>query len=163
MFAQGVGAISYRGERTLPTVKSLNMLVNTLARHAAQAAGENEGLLVDAAGNVREGATSTFYVVQGSNLLLPPPEDILEGVTLQIVLDLAAQAGIPVRRVALPLSGRDGWDEAFLTSTSRHVLPLVRLDGAPIGSGVPGPVTEELHRRFETYFAGITGRDYSSP
>jgi len=163
MFQQGVGAVSYRGERTLPTVKSLNTLVNTLARHAAQTANEHEGLLVDAAGNVREGATSTFYVVQGGHLLIPPPADILEGVTLQIVLDLAAQAGIPVRRVALPLSGRDSWDEAFLTSTSRHVLPLVRLDGVPIGNGAPGPVTGELHRRFEGYFAGITGRDYHSP
>lgn len=163
MFAQGVGAVSYRGERTLPTVKSLNTLINTLARHAAQAAGENEGLLVDGAGNVREGATSTFYVVQDGGLLIPPREYILEGVTLQIVLDLAEQAGIPVRRVSLPLSGRGGWDEAFLTSTSRHVLPLVRLDGAPIGNGAPGPVTGELYRRFEGYFAGITGRDYSSP
>lgn len=163
MIREGVGAVSYAGERALPTVKSLNTLVNTLARHAAQAAGEHEGLLVDSAGNVREGATSTFHVVQEGSLLVPPPEDILEGVTLQIVLDLAEQADIPVHRVALPLSERDGWDEAFLTSTSRHVLPLVRLDGVAIGSGVPGPLTGELHGRFEEYFAGITGRDYISP
>ncbi len=162
MVREGVGAVTYQSERALPTVKSLNTLVNTLARHAAQAAGEHEGLLVDAAGCVREGASSTFYAVQGGSLLIPPPEEILEGVTLQIVLSLAAQAAIPVHRVHLPLAARDGWDEAFLTSTSRHVLPLVRLDGAAIGSGAPGPVTGELGRRFEAYFEQVTGRGYGS-
>ena len=160
MIHEGVGAVSYQAERALPTVKSLNTLVNTLARHAAQAAGEHEGLLVDAAGNVREGASSTFYAVQKGALLIPPAEDILEGVTLQIVLDLAGEAGIPVRRVHLPLAGREGWDEAFLTSTSRHLLPLVRLDGKAIGNGTPGPLTGELSRRFETYFEQVTGRAY---
>lgn len=160
MIRTGVGAVSYQGERALPTVKSLNTLVNSLARHAAQAAGEHEGLLVDAAGNVREGASSTFYAVQGGSLLIPPAEDILEGVTLQIVLDLAGEAGIPVRRVRLPLSERSGWDEAFLTSTSRHVLPLVRLDDKPIDDGTPGPLTGELSRRFEAYFEKVTGRTY---
>ena len=160
MAAEGVGAVSFGGERALPTVKSLNTLVNSLARQAAQAAGEHEGLLVDGAGNVREGASSTFYAVEEGALLIPPPEDILEGVTLQIVLDLAAAAGIPVRRVRLPLAGRHRWAEAFLTSTSRHVLPLVRLDGAPIGAGRPGPVTQELHHRFEAYFEQVTGRAY---
>ncbi len=160
MMHEGVGAVSYQAERALPTVKSLNTLVNTLARHAAQAAGEHEGLLVDAVGNVREGASSTFYAVQDGALLIPPPEDILEGVTLQIVLDLAEEAAIPVRRVRLPLAERNGWDEAFLTSTSRHILPLVRLDGRAIGDGAPGPLTRELSQRFEAYFEKVTGRAY---
>ena len=73
---------------------------------------------------------------------------------------LAAEAGIPVRRVRLPLSQRSHWDEAFLTSTSRHVLPLVRLDGAAIGVGAPGPVTRGLQGRFETHFAQVVGRRY---
>lgn len=160
MIRDGVGAVSYAGERALPTVKSLNTLVNTLARHAALAAGEHEGLLIDATGNVREGASSTFYAVQEGALLIPPAEDILEGVTLQIVLDLAADAGIPVRRVVLPLAARNSWDEAFLTSTSRHILPLVRLDGKAIGSGAPGLLTAELARRFEAYFEKVAGRAY---
>lgn len=160
MIRTGVGAVSFQGERALPTVKSLNTLVNTLARHAAQAANEHEGLLADAAGNVREGASSTFYAVQEGALLIPPAEDILEGVTLQIVLDLAEEAAIPVRRVALPLAERNGWDEAFLTSTSRHILSLVRLDGNAIRNGTPGPLTRELSQRFEAYFEKVTGRAY---
>jgi len=160
MVQDGVGAVSYRGERALPTVKSLNTLVNSLARRAAQAVGEHEGLLVDRDGNVREGASSTFYAVQKGRLLIPPPEEILQGVTQDIVLALAAEAGIPVRRVRLPLSQRERWDETFLTSTSRHVLPLVRLDGAAIGAGAPGPVTRALQGRFETHFAQVVGRRY---
>jgi branched-subunit amino acid aminotransferase/4-amino-4-deoxychorismate lyase len=151
-YEQGVGAVTYRGERTLPNAKSLNNLVNTLARRKASAAGEEEGLLVDNDGNLIEGATSNFYVIQDDTLLVPPPADILSGVTLQIVLRLAAEASISVVRQKLPLAARDQWAEAFITSTSRHILPLVRLDGQPIADGRPGPLTRELHRRFEEYF-----------
>jgi D-alanine transaminase len=59
----------------------------------------------------------------------------------------------------LPLAERVHWNEAFLTSTSRHVLPLVRIDGQPIGDGRPGPVTRRLHAAFEAHFlAEIRGK-----
>lgn len=160
MVAQGVGAITYPGERALPTAKTLNTLVNTLARRRAQAQGEHEGLLVDRDGCVREGATSNVYVVRDEVVYLPPADTILEGVTLHIVVGLAEEAGIPVERRPLPLAEQDRWDEAFLTSTSRHVLPLVRLDGSPIGSGRPGPITRDLQRRFEDYFEAVVGAPY---
>ncbi|MBX3000466.1 MAG: aminotransferase class IV [Caldilineaceae bacterium] len=153
MVAAGVGAVTYRGERALPNAKSLNTLVNTLARRRATAAGEHEGLLLDRDGNVREGATSNFYIVRNGVLTAPPAADILDGVTLQIVLRLAEEAAIPVERRKIPLADLSAWEEAFLTSTSRHVLPLVRVDGVAVGSGRPGPITMELHRRFEAYFA----------
>lgn len=152
LYTQGVGAVTYVGERTLPNTKSLNTLVNTLARHKANQMGEHEGLLVDRQGNLREGASSNFYGVMAGKIVVPPACDILEGVTLHIVLRLAAEAGIDVERRPLPLAERAHWQEAFLTSTSRHVLPLVRLDGHPIGEGTPGPITQEIHRRFEDYF-----------
>jgi branched-subunit amino acid aminotransferase/4-amino-4-deoxychorismate lyase len=158
MVESGVGAVIYRGERALPNAKSLNTLVNTMARRRASAAGEHEGLLLDEDGNVREGATSNFYVIRDGVLSVPPAADILDGVTLQIVLKLAEETAIPVERCKLPLTGRASWDEAFLTSTSRHVLPLVRLDGVAIGSGRPGPITLKLHQRFETYFADYVER-----
>jgi branched-subunit amino acid aminotransferase/4-amino-4-deoxychorismate lyase len=152
--ATGVGAVTYAGERALPTAKSLNTLVNTMARRKASAAGEDEGLLVDKEGNIREGTSSNFYAVRDGMLIAPPPTDVLEGVTLQIVLRLAEDAGIPVERRRLPLTEWTEWDEAFLTSTSRHVLPLVRLDGSILGNGKPGPLTLDLYDRFEAYFAG---------
>ncbi len=159
-YQEGVGAVTYPGERALPTAKTLNTLVNTLARKRASAQHEHEGLLVDFKGNVREGASSTFYAVQDGVLLLPPSEDILEGVTLQIVLRLAGEMGLCVERRKLPLAERNRWRECFLTSTSRHVLPLVRIDGRPVADGTPGPLTRRLHDQFEAYFEAITGASY---
>ena len=152
-YVNGLGAVTYPGERAIPQSKSLNTLVNTLAKHKATAAGENEGLLVDRQGNVAEGGSSNLFVVQDGSLILPPDETILAGVTSQIVLMLAAQNGIPVERRLIPLASLAQWDEAFLTSTSRHVLPLVRVDGAAVGAGVPGPITQALTQQFDQYFA----------
>jgi len=151
-YVKGLGAVTFPGERAIPQSKSLNTLVNTLARHKAMAAGENEGLLVDRHGNIAEGSSSNLFVVQDGSLILPPDETILAGVTLQIVLMLAARSGIPVARRPIPLASLAQWDEAFLTSTSRHVLPLVRVDGVPVGTGAPGPITQELTRQFDAYF-----------
>lgn len=151
-FEQGVGAVTYVGERALPQAKSLNTLVNHLAKTRALAAGEHEGLLVNRDGCVTEGSSSNLFVVQDGALLTAPASDVLEGVTQQEVLKLAERLGIPVVRRPLPLAERDRWDEAFLTSTSRHVLPLVRIDGRPIGDGRPGPLTLRLRQAFEAHF-----------
>lgn len=153
LFQNGVGAITYCGERALPNAKSLNTLVNHLARARALAAGEHEGILVNRHGCVTEGSSSNLFVVQDRVLLTAPAEEVLAGVTQELVLRLAAQLQIPVERRPLPLAERHRWQEAFLTSTSRHVLPLVRLDGQPIGSGQPGPITMRLRQAFEAQFA----------
>ncbi len=152
-YVKGLGAVTYHGERAIPQSKSLNTLVNTLAKQRATAAGENEGLLVDRQGNVAEGSSSNLFVVQDGSLILPSDETILAGVTSQIVLMLAAQSGIPVARRPIPLASLAQWDEAFLTSTSRHVLPLVRVDGVAVGTGVPGRLTQALTEQFDAYFA----------
>lgn len=152
MFRKGVGAVTYRGERALPHAKSLNTLVNHMAKTRALSAGEHEGILVDRNGCVTEGSSSNLFVVQDGALLTAPPQDVLAGVTQQEVLKLAEELNIQVERRALPLDERERWDEAFLTSTSRHVLPLVRLDGRPIGVGTPGPLTLQLREAFEALF-----------
>jgi branched-subunit amino acid aminotransferase/4-amino-4-deoxychorismate lyase len=152
MYQQGVGAVTFRGERALPHAKSLNTLVNHLARMNALKAGEHEGLLVDRHRCVTEGSTSNLFIVQDGVLLTAPDEDVLAGVTQLELLKLAGELGLPVLQRPLPLAERVHWNEAFLTSTSRHVLPLVRIDGQPIGDGRPGPVTRRLHAAFEAHF-----------
>jgi branched-chain amino acid aminotransferase len=153
MYEQGVGAITYQGERALPHAKSLNTLVNHLARMHAQKVGEHEGLLVNRHLCVTEGSTSNLFVVQDGVLVTAPDEDVLAGVTQLELLKLAAALRVPVVQRMLPLSDLPRWDEAFLTSTSRHVLPLVRIDGQPVGDGRPGPVTGRLLHAFEKHFA----------
>ncbi len=152
LYEQGAGAVTYIGERALPQAKSLNTLVNHMAKARALRAGEHEGVLVDGHGNVTEGSSSNLFVVRNGMLLTPPEADVLAGVTQQEVLELAGKLGVPLLREKLPLADRGRWNEAFLTSTSRHVLPLVRLDGQPIGAGVPGPITLHLRRAFEERF-----------
>ncbi|MCB0205643.1 MAG: aminotransferase class IV [Anaerolineae bacterium] len=155
LYEQGAGAVSYIGERALPHAKSLNTLVNHMAKARALLAGEHEGVLVDGHGNVTEGSSSNLFVVIDGVLLTAPEPDVLAGVTQIEVLDLAEQLGIPLLRETLPLADRNRWHEAFLTSTSRHVLPLVRLDGQPIGAGVPGPITLQLRQAFEERFISV--------
>jgi len=152
VYEQGVGAVTFQGERALPHAKSLNTLVNHLARMHALQAGEHEGLLVDRALCVTEGSSSNLFIVLDGVLLTAPDEDVLAGVTQLELLKLAGELGLPVLQRPLLLAERLHWDEAFLTSTSRHVLPLVRIDGRPIGDGRPGPVTLRLHEAFEAHF-----------
>lgn len=160
MYQQGVGAITYQGERALPHAKSLNTLVNHLARMRAVQAGEHEGLLINRHRCVTEGSTSNLFVVQDGVLLTAPEEEVLAGVTQQELLKLAEGLGIAVLHRPLPLAERGLWNEAFLTSTSRHVLPLVRIDGQPIGDGRPGPITRRLQQAFELHFlAEIRGTE----
>lgn len=150
-YEQGAGAVTFEGERALPQAKSLNTLVNFLARRKAQQAGEHEGLLVSR-GTVKEGSSSNLFVVRDGTVLVPPAHHVLAGVTADVVLALAQANDIPVVVQDLPVTEIGTWDEAFLTSTSRHVMPLVRIDGHALGHGRPGPVTQRLAALFEENF-----------
>ena len=114
----------------------------------------HEALLVDRAGCVTEGASSNVFAVRGDVLETPPLQaGILAGVTRACVIELALELGIQVREQPLPLASLADADEAFLTSTVREILPLVRVGSVPVGSGTPGPVTNRLHAAFR-YRAG---------
>ncbi|HEY63065.1 MAG TPA: hypothetical protein G4O02_00680 [Caldilineae bacterium] len=154
LYEVGATAALYYGARALPQAKSLNTLVNFLARRHAQAMGAHEGLLAHD-GYIYEGASSNLFAVRGGRIVTPPEETVLSGVTREIVLRLAREHGIPISFELLPEADIPLWDEAFITSTSRHVMPLVRINGQPIGSGKVGPVTRCLMEAFEAYY-----RDY---
>jgi branched-chain amino acid aminotransferase len=76
--------------------------------------------------------------------LATPRANVLEGVTRRTVLDLAAELGVPARESDLGPGDLRGADEAFLSSTAGGIMPVSRVDGAPLGSGKPGPVTRHL-------------------
>ncbi len=151
LYERGASAVIFQGVRALPQAKSLNTLVNFLARRQALAAGAHEGLLAHG-GHVYEGSSSNLFAVRDGRVLTPPEETILPGVTREIVLRLAAEEGIPVASELLREEEIWGWDEAFITSTSRHVMPLVEVNGRPIGSGRVGPITRRLMQAFEAYY-----------
>lgn len=157
LYKQGASAVTFEGERALPTAKTLNTLVNFLARRAAQAAGCQEGLLV-ARDGIREGASSNIFAVINGALVTPPDHLVLSGVTRDIVLGLARERGLRLVYRTLAVESIPRWQEAFLTSTSRHVMPLTRIDGRPINGGEVGPVTRMLMEAFEEYFWQEVGK-----
>ena len=111
-----------------------------------------EYLLCDEAGRLLEGSSSNFYGVAGG-ALWTAGEGVLEGITRRIVLDLAVRLDIPVRLEGPLRAEVSGLDEAFLSSSSRGVLPVVVIDGETVGDGRPGPVTGRLIVAYTAYVA----------
>ena len=150
LYETGVGLITVEGARYVPQAKSLNTLLNFLARRQAEQQDVHEALLCQG-DLVTEGASSNFFVVSDGMVVTPPVEFVLPGVTRALVLRLAAGADIPTQERVLRLSERETWDEAFITSTSRRALPVTCLDGEPIGDGSVGPVTCRLMEAFTSF------------
>ena len=129
-------------------IKSLNLLPNVLARQQAKEAGAFEAILVKN-GEVTEGSVSNVIIVDNRTLMTAPEGPrILSGVTREVVLRLARQEGLEVHEQYPSREKLFGAPEVFLTGTTVEVLPVVRIDGKPIGSGEPGPVTRQLAKRF---------------
>jgi branched-chain amino acid aminotransferase len=111
-----------------------------------------ERLIVDPSGEILEGFSSNFYVVR-DGVLVTAGQGVLEGVTRRIVLALAAQRGVPVR-LEPPLAAEIAQvQEAAISSSSRGLVPVVRVDGRAIGDGVPGPVIGALSTAYEAFVA----------
>src|SRR5213082_2018197 len=140
--------ISHR-ESLSPRIKSLNYLSHILAKVEGIAAGVDEVIMLDAGGYVAEASGMNLFAVSNGTLKTPPAyAGILRGVTRDAVIELAREATYAVEEV--PLNRYDLYtaDEMFLTGTAAEIVGVIKLDGRMIGSGVPGPVTKELSRRF---------------
>ncbi len=148
--AQGAAVITHpdlRWERC--DVKSTNLLGNVLAMQAAAEAGCVEALLYLPDGTLTEGThTSLFGVRDGAVVTTPNSQAILPGITRSLVLRLARRVDVPVREETLRRGDLDRMHELFLTGTTSEVLPIVNVDGRPIGAGHPGPVTRQLQEAF---------------
>ena len=130
-------------------VKSVNLLPNALAKKRAQRAAADEALLLSD-GFVREGASSSFFVVSAGRLITHPlDEHILPGVVRDHVIGLAL--GAKIRVDERPLREEELFDlgEAFITSTTQGVMPVAEIDGRVIGNGRRGEVTTTLQRLFD--------------
>jgi branched-chain amino acid aminotransferase len=132
-----------------PRVKSLNYLNNILARIEASRAGCQEALMLNHVGEVAECSADNIFLIKNGILRTPPINaGILEGITRNAVIELARAAGIEVQEI--PLTRHDVYtaDEMFLTGTGAEVIAVVKVDGRPIGTGKPGPITKTLRDRF---------------
>lgn len=150
--SQGVAAITTLDLRwQLCHVKAITLLANVLSRAQATEVGAVEAILVRD-GWVTEGSASNLFIIKAGELQTPPKSEfLLPGVTRDLVLEIAAKAGIPVRETPLPQEALGTAEEIWLTSSTREILPVTRLDGQPVGSGVPGPRWREMFALYQEY------------
>jgi len=133
-----------------PSIKSSNLLNNFLAWVAAKRMGAYEPILLNVEDRLTEGATSNVFLARAARLLTPPLSDgLLEGITRNLVLDLALRDGLAVTEESLAADDLRRADEAFITSTLKGILPVRRCDGWPIRDGRPGPLTRRLLDLFD--------------
>ncbi len=150
LYEHGAAAITFAGERALPQCKSLNTLVNHLARAEAQRQNALEAILVSN-GMMLEGARSNIFVVDAAGqLLTPPAEKTLSGITKEVVLAEMAKTDHPPLSRDIPVD--TPLREMFITSTSMHVMPVTRLNGKPVGDGRVGTITKIAAARFEAFY-----------
>lgn len=154
-FARGLAVVRVDRRRTSPRAldpraKTGNYLNNVLALHEAHAAGADDALLLNEAGEVAEATTSNVFLVRDGVLRTPPlSAGILEGTVRRRLLALAREHGLPAEERTLLPADLAAADELFLCSSVRGLLPVRTLDGVPVGTGAPGPVTQRLHALFE--------------
>jgi branched-chain amino acid aminotransferase len=142
-----------------PTAKNYHWNDMTMGLLEALDAGGDTVLLGDGAGNVVEGPGFNVFAVRGGRLITPL-EGVLQGVTRRTVIEIAGTLGVPVDVRALPADELRSADEAFLSTSGGGVLPVTRVDGQPVGSGQPGPVTRRL---LQTYWDWHFEPRYSLP
>jgi len=132
-----------------PSIKSLNYLNNILARIEASAAGAGEGLMLNEQGYVSECTGDNIFILKNGRLFTPPiSAGALRGITRDVVIEIAAELGYTVEEPNLTRYDVFTADECFLTGTAAEIIPAVKLDGRPIGTGRPGEVTARFIERF---------------
>lgn len=160
MYQSGIRAVSYLTQRhTDATVaagaKVGNYLISVLAMRKAKEDNAGEALIVDASGNVLEGASSNVFLVNGTTLTTPGTDSgILAGVTRRHILEIAPRCGLSVNFAQPSLQEVMEADEVFVSSSIRELMPVTCVDGKAIGTGSAGPITLKLLKAFRARALG---------
>jgi D-alanine transaminase len=133
-----------------PDIKSVSLLPNVLAKQIAREQGAREAWFVDTKGFVTEGSSSNAWIATKDRKLVTRPADqaILRGISRTVLLDAIRAQGLVLEERAFTVAEAKAAAEAFVTSASQIVLPVVRIDGLPVGTGTPGPIAAALRREF---------------
>lgn len=134
-------------------IKSVGLLPNVLAKQAAREQGAHEAWFVDAKGFVTEGASSTAWIVGRNGELVTRPlgTGILPGITRSVLIDVIKAQGLTFEERAFTVEEAYAAREAFITSATQIVMPVVCIDGRPVGNGAPGLVTCALRRDYHRH------------
>ena len=149
----GISVITLPDERWRHVdIKSVSLLPNVLAKQTARDRGAREAWLVDAQGRVTEGASSTAWIVTRDGVLVTRPlaGDILPGITRSVLIDLITAQGLRFEERAFTVEEAYAAREAFITSASQAVMPVVQIDGRPVGNRAPGTAASALRRDYHS-------------
>jgi len=152
--AEGIAVVTVPDNRwDRVDIKSVSLLPNVLAKEVARAAGGREAWFVDRDGFVTEGASSNAWIVTRDGKLVTRPADhgILRGITRTVVLDVAAAQNLRLEERKFSVAEAYEAREAFVTSASQIVMPVVSIDGRPVGNGAPGLMANALRRDFHRH------------
>ncbi len=164
-FENGVKIISCHDNRwERRDIKSISLLPNIMAKQEASRQKMREALLVEKDGTVNEGSASNFFMVTKSGALVthPADNDVLPGITRDVLLKLANKSGVEVEERKFSIAEAKAAGEAFITSTSINVLPVVKIDDRLVGKGVVGEVTRKLQKLYNTHIYKNTGKNFDN-
>jgi branched-chain amino acid aminotransferase len=154
MVEQGIRLMTHEHMRELPQVKSINYITGLMLQKKLAAAGVSD-VLYHKNNEVTELPRSTFFIVTHDNVIATPTKNILAGVTRKKVLELAGQR-YQTAETAITLNDIRNAREAFITSTSRQVQPVVQIDGMIIGNGKPGPIAKDLDAQLQEVIESLS-------
>lgn len=152
--AEGIAVITLPDNRwDRVDIKSVALLPNVLAKQAAKEQGAREAWFVAQDGTITEGSSSNAWIVTRDGALVTRKADraILRGITRTVLLDMLAAHNLVLDERPFTVAEARGAREAFITSASQTVMPVVRIDGHPVGNGAPGLVATALRRDFHRF------------
>jgi D-alanine transaminase len=136
-----------------PDIKSISLLPNVLAKQTAREQGAREAWFVDRDGTVTEGSSSNAWIVTADRKVVTRAADtaILRGITREVLLGAIAAEGLTFEERRFSVAEALAAREVFLSSASQIVMPIVKIDGKPVGNGKPGPVARALRQVFHSH------------
>ncbi len=138
-----------RRDAHVASIKTGNLIHQVLGYQEARRKNAYETIFLTAEGHVSDGTRSNVYFVRGNEVWTPSgAAGIVSGITRSLVLEVAANEGVDVREAQFSLNDIGDANEAFLTSTTKGILPVTVIDGKPVGNGQVGPVTTRLMNGF---------------
>lgn len=133
-----------------PAIKSLNYLNNIMGKIEAINSGAEEAIMLNNYGYVAECTGDNIFIIKDGILMTPPVyHGALRGITRKVIMDIAAELNVEVRRTTLTRHQVFNADECFLTGTAAEVIPVIEVDGRAIGDGNPGKITKKLMAGFK--------------
>jgi branched-chain amino acid aminotransferase len=153
-YAKGVWVVTYPLHRENPEAKQTSFIEIAEQIRRKLPTGVHEGLLLDEQGRILEGLSSNFFYVL-DNKLWTAPQGVLSGITRSLVLVAASAENLPVVFKAAPVTEIQKFDEAFITSSTRSVLPIQKINEFIIGKGEKGPVTQRLSNAYWNVIKGM--------